>query len=303
MGMLSVPVVYGQLFRASAFAQVEYSYDALMDREGTMVGGGPSLLAPILKFAAALPFSGEWAWSISRFAQYVSPDTYLFRTDWSRGEVENVTLYCRFPKEPSDDEFAAALVEAWPFTWSGARPSAISSLLNVAGPRGVGLRVSASGSRRVALYFTVKEPMTSFPTGQVGKLVASCELPVAVAALIEADLRGVYLQGPVGTIGLDDASETGPGALKFNPANLPIERAFAFLAAKRAGSQVLERLTRISRSLRALLVSYLGLRYDVNGFSGWRAYFSVEPRNVLAPISPLVVTERSAIPTLRLPHY
>jgi hypothetical protein len=141
--------------------------------------------------------------------------------------------------------------------------------------------------------------------GTIEALIRACDYPAEVAEHVRSDLRALYHGRAAGVIGVDAGSDTDPRAatLKFNPSNIPLEQALAFLAEKGASIARLEQLGALAQTLRGSLVSYLGVRYDARGFSGWRTYFSTRPCQIGSSAVPRVVIEPNSVPTLRLPHY
>jgi hypothetical protein len=288
-----------RLFRLAAYTGVEYSFDEQEGRHGTTVRGDPGFVSYVEELAAAAPVAGEWAWAARRFADYVRPDSYLLRVDWEDDVIDCLSLYCRFPREPSDVEFDAAMERAKPLHWSGPSPRRVAEVLGQPGPRGVGLRVDRAGRHHVAVYYTVATVIERLPAAAIEQLIDVCGLPGALVETVHSDVASLYPPpGPVGVIGID----AGPTAIKLNPANVPFERAFAFMTARGAAATRIRGLREIANALRARWLTYLGVRYAARGFSGWKAYFSTVPLRLASATAP-VVLGRSAIPTLRLPHY
>jgi hypothetical protein len=294
---------FSQLFRHEAQAAVEYSFDDAVDRQGVMIGMSNLPADRLRSFAADLPFAGDWLWAIERFRDAARPDAFLLRADFRSDRVTALTLYSRFPSEPSDETFHRLLRTAAPFRWTGPSPAAAASVLHVIGPRGIGFRVNATGLCRTSIYFRVPAAAPELKGETLQELCAVSGLPPELAMKIGEDVHDLYTPGPVGVIGLDDGPDGRAGALKFDPANVPLQKAFAFVARKKAAPSSLARLAATSRALRASSASYLGIKYGVNGFSGWRMYFSLRPGLLAVPFAPRTITERSQLPTYHLPHY
>ena len=294
---------FARIFREELSSQMEYSIDEAEGRHGTMVPGKEGFPTRVQRLAAVLPFAAEWAWGFRRFAEHVRPDAYLLRVDWSGGEALAVTSYCRFPFEPRDDAFSDAIARARPMRWSGPSPRAVGEVLGVAGPRGVAFRVDRAGAVRTALYYRVEADRSRLDPETCRELVRACGLDVDLADLILDDVRSLFPPGPVGVIGIDDGQDGVAGALKLDPANVPLRAASAFLADKGAPSKATGRVLRLAEILRARWLSYLGAKYGPGGFAGWRAYFSHEPARLAPAGSFRIASGRRATPTLRLPHY
>lgn len=294
---------YTTLFRRAAFASVEFSFADDPREYTTMVAGGGELPARALDFSAYLPFAAPWSWSAAQFVESVRPDTYLFRVDWRDQRAHALSLYCRFPAEPDDIEFAAALESAAPASWTGPPPSAVAAALDLAGPRGVALRVRDDSQLYIAVYFKVTVPASALPSGGLMRLLSAVGLPVGLADTIDSDMRALFGRGSVGIIGLDPGRDGVPGGLKLNPANVPTRQALRFLAAHGVPSRRIGELAAVTSNLRARSVSYLGVRYLPHGFAGWRLYLSVEPQRLPTAGAPALTTTRTSVPTLALPHY
>jgi hypothetical protein len=294
---------FARIFSAQATFGVEYSFEADKDRDGIMIAGKPPFIHRLEQLATQLPYAGDWSWAVRRFSDYVHPDAYLVRVDCHADEIVALTLYCRFPKEPTDAEFEKAMTAARPLRWGGPSPSVIAAPLGVPGPRGIGFRVDLAASCKTALYYKVATQTKHVPASVLPDLVQRCGFPLDLAPLIDGDIRSLYPPGPVGVIGVDSDAANRAGALKFDPANVPLQRAFTFLAGKGASRRRIAELTQIADSLRAVWLSYLGIKYGPKGFSGWRVYFSTRPSLLSSPTATRVVVESIPLPTLRLPHY
>ncbi|MFN0128334.1 MAG: hypothetical protein ACKV19_16800 [Verrucomicrobiales bacterium] len=292
-----------QLFRIEASGGVEYSYDSVGSRHGVMISGSSAMLDRVGQFASGLPYAGDWAWAMRRFSGNVRPDAFLLRIDCSGERVAGLTLYCRFPTVLTDESFDLALSTARPFQWLGPAPSILATTLGVPGPRGVGFRVSEDGEHKTALYFKLGGNSRSLGSEPLAQLATHCGLPEELAQTIREDIQGLYPQGPIGVVGFDSSDTSGKTTLKFDPANVPLRQTFNFLRGKGTDEQRISELTDTADSLRAMWVSYLGVKYNAQGFVGWRVYFSVKPGRVPAPDAPSISVGRGESPTIPLPHY
>lgn len=300
---MSPALMFHQLFKDVLSRQVEYSYSQAEDSFTTMVPLKSDLLPRVAELAKAIPFAGAWAWAIDRFASAIRPDEFLFRLDWLHNEPTGVTLYCRFPTEPDTAGFQHAIGFARPFRWSGPDPSSVATSLGVAGPRGIAFRATEKGSLRTAVYFRSEQHAGVSWTSRLNALLAVCRYPQELASTIDGHLKQLYLPGPVGVIGVDDGESGVPGALKFDPANVPSGVAFAFLARVGVSAARIGALRSIAIGLRAESVTYAGVQYGREGFSGWRLYFACEPSCARIPGRPAVGSPRNLRPVRRLPHY
>lgn len=287
-------------FGRYAWRGVEYSVDDDPHQHAVTVAGDATMMDAVRDFTAGLSFAADWGWAIERFIEYVRPNAFLFRVDWQADQPLAATLYCRFPTEPDGRAFADAVRTAHPIRWKGPDPAPVAAALGVFGPRGVGLRVLGTGECSAAVYFRVPEIRPSDAGSVVMGLADALSLPEHVSELVEEDLRGLSTaSGGVVGFGRDREGEV---SLKLNPPNVPVGRAFAFLARKRAPEAAIDAIGSLAVSLRATNFSYLGVRYGTDGFKGWRVYLSLEPSRFIVPMAPRLTLERVALPTLRLPH-
>jgi len=294
---------FAQAFRDQAYIGVEYSYDDVESRRSMTVAGKPGFAVRAATFAGSLPFAADWAWAVQQFTSFVHPDAYLLRVDSRAEEIIGLTLYCRFPIEPVDSEFEASAIYLRPLQWEGPAPSKMALVLGVRGPRGIGVRVNKRGELATALYYAVDSPTIRLARDTLPQLVELCGLPPHLTHTILEDVRELYNPGPVGVIGIDSAGVNSGNALKLNPANVPLDRAFKFLKRKLAPDRRVTQIAQIAGSLRAIWTSYFGCKYSANGFDGWRVYFSIQPGMTSAPVAPRIAIEKICKPTIRLPHY
>jgi len=242
------------------------------------------LLSQVVELAKKISFAGQWAWSIQRFARAIHPDQFLFRVDWHHNEPTAVTLYCRFPSEPSTSEFQKAISIARGFSWNGPDPSAIGLSLGVDGPRGIAFRVTNKGNLLTALYFRSEQHSGPSWAERLAAFLATCQYPEGLASMIEGHLKELYRPGPVGVIGLDEGQNGVPRAVKFDPPNVPLSVTFDFLARVGVSSARINALMTIAAGLRAESVTYAGVQYGYEGFSGFRLYFACEPSYARKPV-------------------
>jgi hypothetical protein len=300
---MSAALRFQQVFRGVLARQVEYSYSDRADLVTTMIPLRTNQLRDVIALAEEIPFAGEWSWAIERFAAAVEPDELLFRLDWEREALSGVTLYCRFPSEPGAAGFQQAMRVARPFTWNGPDPSSVAESLGVAGPRGVAFRTTSAGRLRTAVYFRSDEHAGPRWIERLPGLLAACGFADRLASTIETDLKALYNPGPVGVIGVDDGQSGVAGALKFDPSNVSLRAALAFLARTGVAAARLVDLQRIAVGLRADAVTYVGVQYGPDGYGGFRLYFACEPGAARVPGRITVSRPRHLRPVRRLPHY
>jgi hypothetical protein len=296
-------LLFHQMFRHALNRQVEYSFGEEGDTFTTMTPLGNDLLPRVIEVAGALGFPGEWAWAVKRFCEFAQPPTFLFRLDELHRDVSAITLYCRFPSEPDDSQFHAAIRAARPFRWNGPAPSRIAHALQLPGPRGIAFRTNRAGNLRTALYFRSEEHVGPSWNARLTALLTACQYPEQLATAIDSNLKAIYTPGPAGVIGIDSSSDDVPAAVKFDPSNVPLPLAFAFLRKIGVSAPRIAALAKIALGLRAESVSYVGVKYSQSGFAGWRLYFSCEPAHHVSPARANIVTQRNLRPTRRLPHY
>ncbi|MDQ1919264.1 hypothetical protein [Massilia pseudoviolaceinigra] len=300
---MGAAATFQQLFRGALSRQVEYSYSDDEHRFSSMIPLTGSQLNDLDVLAGEIPYAGDWAWSVRRFAQAVRPDAFLLRLDWHGNAASAVTLYCRFPGEPDEAAFRSALAHARPFEWNGPGPDDVARALGVNGPRGIAFRSSDKGMNNTALYFKSGEHAGRALGERMPALLAACGYPAGLQSLLEKDLHALYRPGPVGVIGVDDGQEGQARALKFDPANVALDIAFDFLARARVPAERIDTLRRTARDLRADAASYLSAQYGPDGLRGWRIYFACEPCCTSVPARPVIDTQRNLRELRRLPHY
>jgi hypothetical protein len=300
---MSAALLFQQLFRGVLARQVEYSYSEAKDSFTTMVPMKHDLLPQVVELAKAIPFAGEWAWSIERFAGAIHPDEFLFRLDWLHNEPTTVTLYCRFPSEPCTAEFNRAMGFARGFSWNGPDPSAAAASLGVEGPRGVAFRATNKGSLRTAVYFRSEQHAGPSWIERLAAFLATCQYPEELASTIEVHLKELYRPGPVGIIGVDEGESGVPRAVKFDPPNVQLNALFGFLGRVGVSTTRIDALRSVAVGLRAESVTYAGVQYGREGFSGFRLYFACEPIYARRPGQVAMGLQRTLRPARRLPHY
>ncbi len=288
---------------ASAASTVEYSVDGDLDRMGVMVGGGPELLDVALRVSREQTFAGDWSLAVQRLCGIVGPDALLLRCDWTAARVTTLTLYARFPQEPDDDRFQAVAHEALAGGWTGPAVQPVSRVLGVHGPRGIAMRADETGRVRLASYFQSTMPAYELPRRLATDLALACGFKERAGEDLSSELAGAFGPGAVGVVGLNPGADGVASALKLNPANVPLERAFALLRARGAPDSAIARIAGLAGALRARLLSYLGMSFGAGGFAGWRAYLTVSLGAMPRPSRPRLTFEPAAIPSLRCPHY
>jgi hypothetical protein len=269
-----------------------------------MVPGSAALLEELADWVRRYPFSERWYVAAQRLTAQISPDAMLFRIDWNGESPVALTWYSRFPRPPDEATFQGSMEHAAPWRWVGPDPCQIAKALGLPGPRGVALRVDEAGNGHTAVYFRVQcgfgagNPLLPAP------LLGACGLPGAIGEEVAADLTLLGATGDVEVVGVDQGEgiET-VGALKVDPAGVPLSGALRLLAAKGARPDAQSRLTRLATSLRARSLSYMGLKYASAGFAGWRAYFSTEPARLTCAGSVRIASRIPAGNRPRLPDY
>jgi hypothetical protein len=194
------------------------------------------------------------------------------------------------------------LSHAYPLRWQGPPAGRIAGILRVPGPRGLGIGADHAGRLDLTLYFRVPGLGQDLKAESLSALGNAAGLAPESIPALRADLGRLYTAGmPI--IGLDSAAGSCGPALKFNPANVPLESCMRFLSDRGADPDRLGALVRLAHALRTRWVSYLGIRYSGYGFAGWRMYFSVVPQRFPGIGVPRWAIEAEAVPALVLPHY
>jgi hypothetical protein len=277
-------------------SSVEYSVSEETGKLGTMVRGDAGVVQAIGTFVSGTVLAGDWYSAAARMFQHIGPIASLFRVDWSVGRLVATTLYLKFPQPPNGAAVAETLACARPFRWHGPSPAAVAEAVGLAGPTGIALRGSASGSGHVAVYYLVEATPGTVTQNALSRLLEAAD--VSCAAKVVADSVTLAPSCPLSVVGLDGGS---PGALKLDWGEVPSRVARAVVKSKGASHGALTRFDELSNNLRARWLSYLGMKYMSTGFAGWRAYFSIEPhRYIPAGLPSMQGRERASA---RMPHY
>jgi hypothetical protein len=290
-------------FRDPASRGVEYSYDAFGTGSGITVRGEGELISRVRQFVGGIPAMGEWLWTVERFIALVHPTTFLFRIDDGGASITALTIYARFPRDPGPEEFASAMQAVRPFSWRGPPIAAIARTLGCVGPRGIGLRVKPDGAANTSIYFRLDSIRGQLSTETLFELAELCEFPQTAVAELLSDLRPLYTPGQIGVIGLDTRTPTSINTLKFDPSNVPLSLAVACVRKKGASRARTDEIVAIAQGLRSRYASYVGMKYNADGFSGARLYFSVDQSALDMPARITFRADFEASATLRAPHY
>lgn len=291
------------LLRCEAASNVEWSFDARPGVHACTIPLKAFASEQVPRLAAFLPSAGSWGMAAQRLIAAIMPDAMLLRVTRIRRMIDDLTVYLRFHHEARGQAMADVVSRACSLRVKAGLLDRFAEKLKTPGVRGIGLRVDAGGEMRLAAYFHVHQPVASFGPDLVGDLLNLCGWPEAGRHEIEADLRSLYTGGSLGVVGIDLDRSGGVQALKFDPANVPLAAAGRLLAARRSDPWNTEMLYRTARAMRALSVSYLGVKYGHGGFQGWRLYFSSQPSRHAAPAR-IQINLRSPRESLsRMPHY
>jgi hypothetical protein len=165
------------------------------------------------------------------------------------------------------------------------------------------VRTDETGTLMLAVYFRSTITTRDLSRQLVHDTVAACGFEESTGEDLSTDLERVFGPGTVGVVGIDPGAEGTVSAMKLNPANVPLERAYAHLRSRGVPVSALHRISTLALALRARVLSYLGLSFGPAGFAGWRAYFSLQPGAMPRPTVPRLALEPVAIPSLHCPHY
>jgi hypothetical protein len=288
--------------RMQAAASVEYSMDARPATAGITVPLGADACARLHACAAALGCTSDWAGTAQRLIGAVLPNALLLRLDTSAGQLHALTVYMRFPTDAPAPALAALLASTSRLQAEPGPMAAVCSVLGCIGARGIGLRAGPDGLR-LAVYFKVERDVHAFSRETVARLLGQCGWDETNAGAIGRDLRDLHPGGSVGVIGVDIDPGGQIASLKCDPANVPLARAEGFLRTKNASPERIDACREMSRLLRARSLSYVGVKYDRQGFAGWRLYFSYRPCAAAGVGEPRLLTDAPRSASLRMPHY
>ena len=292
-----------RLLRCEAASNVEWSFDARPDVYACTIPLKAFASEQAQQVAALSAAAGSWGMASERLIDAIVPDATLLRVTRNSGKLDDLTLYLRFPYEARGQVVARAVSRGCRLPIGAELLDAFAEKLRTPGVRGIGLRANADGELRLAVYFHVHESVTSFGPNLMRDLLDLCGWPDAGQEEIARDLRSLYPGGSLGVVGIDLDNSGCVQALKFDPANVPLITAARLLASKRSDSSRIEMLYLVARALRALSVSYLGVKYDRGGFKGWRLYFSSQPSRHAAPGRTHINIRSPRESLSRMPHY
>jgi hypothetical protein len=279
---------FSRIFRHDLYQRLEYSADEASDEMGTMVAGDSTLLPRIWTFANLLSFGRDWAKSVRDFVEFVKPIIYLFRVNWQERKATNISIYCRLLDHLSDNTLSEALECTRLFQWAGPSPQRIGEILGIGGPTGIGLRINNDGQCHTAMYYRVGMFLPEFRVRALKSLVECCGFPDEVASCISVDMATIYPPSPVGVVGIDSGKDSIAANLKLDPAEVSLRKAFAFISRYGATSARIAQLASITHHLRMSHVSYIGTKYNRDGFAGWKLYWSIQPRLQAPALGPIL---------------
>jgi hypothetical protein len=270
---------FAAAFREEAFTTLEYSLGETPGVLGALVGGeSRSFAERALAFARTTTFGGTWARAAAELVRRVPSSAYLFRVDGRGHAPLALSLYADFPPSFSASALREVLAAAAPLAWEGPSPHDLARVLGMPAPSGVGVRVDVHGRLHTAFYFRPR--YLSFRAALPNVLpsfVRACGLGDDVAGELARVMPPLYGEAPLGVVGVDPGASGTVGALKLDPAYVPMARALAFLRARGVADAQLHEAHALARSLRAAAASYLGVKFRTGGFGGWRLYFTTSP--------------------------
>lgn len=264
-----------RLFRREALHLVEYCYGPESAAYGTMVGGTRQGFATdVERFCTLLPYAKDWSVVAARFLSRVNQAIRYFRVEVRQEEFEQLTAYVHY-LEPLDRTGWSHIIDGTLATrWPGPDPFEVGRLLGTTGPAGVGFRCSLDGSRRLSLYFETKMDREVLCSTSLPALLASWAWPPEVAARVALHMQSLSSRSGADALGLECKAD-GTLRLKLDSANVPVDRALAFLHAQNVAIKRIEELDFLRACLRVDSLNYVGLSYDSGGFCGWKFYVAV----------------------------
>jgi hypothetical protein len=284
-------------------ANVEYSIDHRQGVQGITVPLRGDVGTALAGIAAAARLPGTWLSTVQRLIAAMLPNAILLRIDTDGRRIGALTAYLRFPQEPAAPALQALLGATSRLQVRPDTLAALAQALGCPGARGIGIRTSAEGDQRLAVYFRVERDVHGFGAAALQQLAGALGWPDDACAPIARDLRALHPGGSVGVIGVDIADDGDIAALKCDPANVPLARALPFLQQQGAGPERIEACLSLCRALRARTLSYVGVKYDRSGLAGWRLYFSYRPHGAARNGQPALLIDTPGIAALRMPHY
>jgi hypothetical protein len=298
------PEIPAPLLRRALYHNAEFSVGDDLGSYGVMVPADGQILSEVAEWVAKCPYADDWFVAVRRLTDQVAPDAALFRADTSGHAVMALTWYLRFPRQPAGDEFRLAMRFARPWRWRGPDLAPVADALNVAGPRGVALRVDARGRTNTAVYFRVAEGWAGSSPANAAKLLTASGLTAHHAECVAQDVAATCPNGTVGVVGIEEGvGDSAAAALKLDPEGVPLPAALELLDRKCVAPAARRRVQYFATGLRARTLSYLGMKYTSQGFAGWRAYFSCEPVRSARAAAVQVALAAAPCGRVRLPQY
>jgi hypothetical protein len=158
-------------------------------------------------------------------------------------------------------------------------------MLRLDAPTGIGLRINSSGASQEALYYRSDITPAEFVGRVLPRLVDHMGLGAESSRMIGYDFPRVHRAATLGVIGVDGDA---PSALKIDPARVPMPLALEFFRRRGATTGRLAQLSSIVRTLGVSRASYVGMKYGVDGFIGWKLYLSMMPCAAPLALAPVV---------------
>jgi hypothetical protein len=297
------PLAFFSAFRTELADSVEYSFGSQSQAYGTMVAGKSGFFETVKRFTESLPYAAQWSWAVDHFVKALNPDTFLFKVDWQLSTPSSITLYARFPEEIPTEDLVSLLNACRPLAWHGCSPGEVASLLDLPGPRGIGLRVGSSSQCSAAFYYRPAMSFRTFCSHKLASLLELCGLTSDHRRCVEDQVGPLCGGVEMGVLGIDTATASGPNPLKFDPPNVPLSALFDRLHQRDEGRSWLLALLPVIYHLRATHASYVGLKYSEKGLAGAKLYLAVKPGAYAVPAAPRIILPMFFHPSMRLPHY
>jgi hypothetical protein len=243
-----------------------------------MIFGDGNFLDELSSLLCWFEGGDKWLSGVRSFSEAAKPISYLLKADWSDDTLLAISIYCRFAENLAASEVKSALKNAQPLSWDGPPVEDIGRSLNTSWPHGIGFRITIDGRLHSAVYHRVTSPHVPFQTEQLRNLIYVCGLPAHLEKTIRRDLAVVYRRGAVGVIGLDAGGNGTASALKLDVEAVPLGWALRYIHTRGAAAPRVHQIRQTAVSLSIRSIGYLGLKYNHEGFEGWKIYLPQQPR-------------------------
>ena len=264
--------LFRQIFGQELSCLEEYSFDSTSESVGTCIlGSSPSFLDRFYQFVSPLSFYQENQECIERMVQKAKPNDFALKADWRNNEVYQLTLYFRYNKR-LDFEAASQWQDEGErgIHWKGPSPRDLIKIFGVEYPFCFGIRFGMNRKLIYSCYIDFEMEGGAFYS-KIPALLQSYNWSPKLAEEIEMDVKDLSSPTLRGCIGMESTGEI----LKLDFTGLGFGKVLKFLRKKETSENRIHELVDMARRLNQIQTNYFAMKYDLQGFSGWKVYFAV----------------------------